>query len=403
MATALTFHRIDGADWAARFGPAIASGAQVPERYQTRESIRHILSPRSVVVIGASRNPQKIGSRILEEIRNGGFTGALYVVHREAATIQGIRTAPSVSALPTGIDLAIVSVPACNVLNTVADCGRAGVRAVVVVSAGFSESGPTGRLLQHALLDLVHDSGMRLVGPNSLGVVNLNPAISLHAACASVLPAPGGISLASQSGALGIAVLDLAAERELGLSSFVSVGNKADVSSNDLLEYWEGDPATRVVLLHMESFGNPLRFARIARRVAVKKPIVALKAGLPETGARSRRAASLANHDAVLGAMFERSGVIGADRVDDMFDIAACLDRQPLPHGRRVAVVSNAGGAGILAADACAVSGLRLASFNESTWLRLTKVLPAASLRELRDGLVPIHGPAAYRATMQAV
>src|SRR5262249_23956729 len=215
--------------------------------------------------------------------------------------------------------------------------------------------------------------------------------------------AGGGLWWGSRSGALGTAVLVPAAEGEWGLSSLGGVDKKADVSSNALLEYGEGDPATRVILLHMESFGNPLRFAQMARRVGAKKPIVALKAGLPESGARNRHTASLANHDAVLGAMFEQTGVIGADRIDDMFDIAACLDRQPLAHGRRVAIVSNAGGAGILAADACAVSGLRVVSFHESTWLRLTDVLPAAALREHRDGVVPVHTPAAYRASMQAV
>ena len=368
-------------------------------------SIRHILQPRSIVVIGASRDPQKLGSRILEGLRTGGFTGSLHVVHPEAASIQGLQAVSSARDLPSGIDLAIVCVPAELVLKTVDDCAGAGVRSVVVMSAGFAENGSAGRLAQAALVDLVRDSGMRMVGPCALGVVNLDPAFRLHAACSPVLPARGGISLASQTGTLGIAVLDLAAEREVGLSSFVSLGNKADVSSNDLLEYWEDDPATRVILLYMESFGNPLHLARIARRMTLKKPIVALKAARTDVGSRSigTRSAALSNDASVVRAIFQQTGVISADRIDELFDIAVCLDLQPLPRGKRLAIVTNAGGAGILAADACAVSGLRVASLSDDTWARLADVLPAAATREQREGMVAVDGPSAYRATIETV
>jgi acyl-CoA synthetase (NDP forming) len=357
-------------------------------------SIRHALRPRSIAVIGASRDPQKVGSRILEELRTGGFCGALYVVHPEAPAIQGLAAVPSARELPRGIDLAIVCVPAERVPDVVDDCAHAGVRTLVVVAAGFAETGQDGRVAQTALLNRVRAAGMRMVGPNSLGIVNLDPTIRLHAACSPILPLPGGISLASQSGTLGIAVLDLAAEREVGLSSFVSVGNKADVSSNDLLEYWEDDPATRVILLYLESFGNPLRFARIARRVALKKPIVALKAGRTDWGTRSvgPHIASLANHDTVTRAIFQQTGIITADRIDEMFDVAVCLDLQPLPKGRRVAIVTNAGGAGILAADACAVSGLTVASLSDVTGARLASI-PAVLADPGVDSLVVIHMP----------
>jgi acetate---CoA ligase (ADP-forming) len=378
-----------------------ASAAETDES----SSIHHILRPQSVAVIGASRNPQKVGSRILEALRTSGFTGSLYVVHPEAASIQGLQPVRCARDLPAGIDLAIVCVPAEQVLETVDDCAQTGVRSVVVLSAGFAENGPDGRLAQAALVDLVRDSGMRLVGPNCLGVVNLNPAIRLNAACSPILPAPGSISLASQCGTLGIAVLDLAAEREVGLSSFVSLGNKADVSSNDLLEYWEDDSATRVILLYLESFGNPLHLARIARRVALRKPIVALKAARTDVGSRSvgARAASLANHDAVIRAIFQRTGIISADRIDELFDIAVCLDQQPLPRGRRLAIVTNAGGAGVLAADACAVSGLRAASLSDDTWARLAEILPAAATREQREGMVFVDRPSTYRASVESV
>src|SRR5262249_33373093 len=275
------------------------------QRGASVEAIRHILRPRSIVIIGASRNPQDLGSRIVEGVSTGGFTGALYIVNAEFPVIQDVRTVASVRDLPHGVDLAIVCVGAGDVLKTVDECGQVGVRAVMVLSSGFAERGPIGRLLQDALLDLVRGYGMRLVGPNCLGVLNLEPSVRLHAACAPILPAEGGISLASQGGALGIALLDLVAERELGLASRASLGNKADVSSNDLLEYWELDPATRVILLYLESFGNPWRFAQIARRVGARKPIVALKAGRTEAGARSggRHGAALANDDAVVGAI----------------------------------------------------------------------------------------------------
>src|SRR5262249_40170789 len=207
-----------------------------------------------------------------------------------------------------GVGVGSVCVATGDVLKTVDECGKAGIHALAVLSSGFAERGPIGRLLQEALVDLAGGYGMRLVGPNCLGVLNLERSVRLHAACSPILPAEGGISLASQGGALGTAVLDLAAERELGLASYVSLGNKADVSSNDLLEYWELDAATRVILLYLESFGNPWRFACIARRVGARKPIVALKAGRTEAGARSvgRHGAALASDDAVMGAIFEQ-------------------------------------------------------------------------------------------------
>ncbi len=385
--------------------PSGAIRTEQRRRNATVESIRHILQPRSVVVIGASRNSQEVGSRILEGLRAGSFTGALYSVQTETSAMQGVQTVSSVRDLPRGIDLAIVSVPAEAVLKTVNDCAQSGVQAVAVISSGFAEVGPVGRLAQDALVDLVRGYGMRLVGPNCLGVVNLDPAIGLHAACSPVLPSAGSISIASQHGSLGIAVLDLAAERELGLSSFVNVGNKADISSNDLLEYWEDDPATRVILLYMESFGNPWRFARIAGQVATNKPIVALKAGRTEAGFRAggRHATSLGSNDAVLTAIFQQTGIISADRIDEMFDVAVCLDFQPLPRGRRVAILTNAAGPGILAADACAMTGLTVAQLGNGTRARLIEILPASSTQE--DPVEPAReaGPSEYRASVETV
>lgn len=352
--------------WATQvLAPVAVNGVRDDQRRRsaTVDSIRRILRPRSIVVIGASRNPGDVGSRIIEGLLIGAFTGELYVVHHEVTGVYGAHSITAIRELPEGVDLAIVCVDTDAVLKTVDECGQAGVHAAVVISSGFAESGPIGRLLQSALLDLTRGYGMRLVGPNCLGIVNMDAGVRLHAACSPILPTAGTISLAAQTGALGTTVLDFAAERELGLSSFVSLGNKADVSSNDLLEYWEVDPATRVMLLYLESFGNPWRFARIAQRVGASKPIVALKAARSEGGARSagRHGVALADDDAVVRAIFEQTGVIQADRIDELFDIACCLDLQPLPRGRRVAIVTNAAGPGILAADACATARLEAA------------------------------------------
>ena len=297
-------------------------------------------------MIGASRNSQEVGSRILEGLRSGGFTGALYAVHAEASTTQGVRSVSSVRDLPRGIDLAIISVPA-ETFSKRSTTARNPVfkpwRSFHRDSQKSAKSGGS-RKTHWSIWSAA--TGYQLVGPNCLGVVNLDPAISLHAACSPVLPCAGSISIASQHGSLGIAVLDLAAERELGVSTFVNVGNKGDISSNDLLEYWEDDPATRVILLYLESFGNPWRFARIAARVATNKPIVALKAGRTEGGFRSagQHATSIGNNDAVVDAIFQQTGIISASRIDEMFDIAVCLDLQPLPPGRRVAILTNAAG-----------------------------------------------------------
>jgi acetate---CoA ligase (ADP-forming) len=365
----------------------------------TVKSLRPIFDPRSVAVIGASRDPQKVGSRILAGLK-GSYAGPLYVVHPESPAIHDVQTVASIRELPRGIDLAILSVPAAGVPAALGDCAQRGVGAVVVISAGFAEIGARGRLVQDSLFHLVRDCGMRMLGPNSLGVVNFDPSHQFNATALAMLPTSGGVSLASQTGALGVAVLELAAERELGLSSFVSVGNRADISSNDLLEYWEEDPATRVILLYLESFGNPRRFAQIARRVGARKPIVAIQARRTEAGARGTgaHAASLANDKAVVSAMFEQTGVIMADTIDEMFDIAACLDFQPLPQGQRVAIVTNASGPGILAADACRTSNLSVATLLDLT----ASAAPAAYYSSVRsalddtavDALIAIYSPA---------
>jgi acyl-CoA synthetase (NDP forming)/GNAT superfamily N-acetyltransferase len=379
--------------------------AEARRRNATIASLRPIMAPKSVAVIGASASRPNIGNRILEALVAGGFTGTLHVVHPRAADIRGVAAVPSARQLPAGVDLAVVAVPAASVLGVIDDCAATGVKSVVVISAGFAEVGPAGRALQTALVSEVRNYGMRMVGPNCMGLLNLSPSVRLNASFSPVAPPFGGVAFSSQSGALGVAILALADERGVGLSAFVSIGNKGDVSSNDLLEYWESDPDTRVVLLYVESFGNPRRFARLARRIGRSKPIVALKAGRTAAGrvaAGSHTAALAARGEAVDG-LFEQSGVVRAETVDEMFDIAACLDAQPLPGGQRVALLTNGGGPGILAADTCEGAGLTVATFAPETLAALSAFLPAAASVGNPVDMVASAGPDEYRQAVRTL
>ena len=380
------------------------ASAERRRRLATAESLRPMFTPRAVAVIGASREPGKIGGRILRALTSAGFRGRIYPVHPHAAEIAGLPAFRSARELPPGVDLAVIAVPRECVLQTVDDCAAAGVKSLVVITAGFAEIGIEGRARQDALVEKTRAYGMRMVGPNCMGLLNMNPDVRLNASFSPIVPPAGHVALSSQSGALGIAILGLAAERHVGLSTFVSVGNKADVSGNDLLEYWEEDPGTRVILLYLESFGNPRRFARIARRVARNKPIVALKAGRTRAGSRAAgsHTAALAARDAAVDALFHQSGVIRAETIDEMFDIAALLDAQPLPPGPRVAVVTNAGGPGILAVDACEAAGLTVTEFSADTQARLRAFLPATASVANPVDMVASAGPAEYQAAIAA-
>jgi acetyl coenzyme A synthetase (ADP forming)-like protein len=374
--------RIDGSyaeiDLSITPSQASVARAEFRDRVATAASLRPFFFPKSVAVVGASRNPTNIGARILRAIVDGSFKGAVYPVNPKVDALGDLKAYPSVRDLPEAPDLAVIAVPAPAVEAVIDDCGARGVRAIIVISAGFAEVGAQGRERQQKLLEKVRGYGMRMVGPNCLGLLNTDPAVRLNASFAPDFPAPGAIAFCSQSGALGLAVIALARERALGLSSFVSVGNKADVSGNDLLQYWEEDPRTRVILLYLESFGNPRRFARIAKRVSRRKPIVAVKAG--RTGAGRRAAgshtAALAASDVATDALFHQTGVIRADTLGEMFDLAAALSSQPLPAGRRVAILTNAGGLGILCADACEANGLVVREPSEEIQRQLRAFLP---------------------------
>jgi acetyl coenzyme A synthetase (ADP forming)-like protein len=362
---------------------AIAPGAAYLERVDQRDhaavvaSLRPFFAPAGVAVLGASPREGSIGGVLFRNIVAGGFAGAAYPVNRRGEPVAGIDGYASVDDLPGPVDLVVVCLPAEHVLAAAEAALRRGVRALCVISAGFAEIGREGAERQERLLGLVRAHGARLVGPNCLGIASASS--SLNATFAPHAFPPGRIGFSSQSGALGLALLEQAQARGLGFSAFVSVGNKADVSSNDLLEYWEDDPETAVLLLYLESFGNPRRFGRIARRVARSKPILAMKSGVTGAGSRaaSSHTAALAGSEAAVTALFHQAGVIRCGTFEELVDVAALLSTRPLPQGPRTAVLTNAGGLGILCADACEAAGLELPRLSEETRERLAAVLPA--------------------------
>jgi acetate---CoA ligase (ADP-forming) len=340
-------------------------------------SLEPFFRPAAVAVVGASSRTGSIGGELFRNVLRAEFKGVAYPVNRSGESVAGVRSYRSISEIGEAVDLAVICLPGSAVLEAAEEALAEGVRALCVISAGFAEIGPEGEARQRDLLELVRSHGARLLGPNCLGIavadVRLNATFGPRA-----LP-PGKIGFSSQSGALGLALLERAADRQLGLSAFVSVGNKADVSSNDLLEYWEDDPNTDVVLLYLESFGNPRKFGRVARRVARTKPIVAMKAGRTAAGARaaSSHTAALAGSEAAVDALFHQAGVIRVDTLEELLDVTGLLATQPLPRGRRVAVLTNAGGLGILCADACEGAGLALAPLADETVAALRELLPA--------------------------
>ncbi|GAA3440943.1 bifunctional GNAT family N-acetyltransferase/acetate--CoA ligase family protein [Planomonospora venezuelensis] len=322
-------------------------------------SIERLLTPGSVAVVGAGREPGGVGQTVLRNLLGADFTGPVYPVHREARAVAGVRAYPSVTAIDGEVDLAVLAVPADGVIDVVKECAEKGVRGLVVVSSGFGETGPEGRARQDELVRIARAYGLRVVGPNCLGIANTDPAVRLNATLAATIPGRGRVGFFSQSGALGTALLQRVAQRGMGISSFVSAGNRADVSGNDLLQYWEEDPATDVILLYLESLGNPRKFARLARRISRRKPVVVVKSGGTTQNVPTGHAAPvLGLPDTALSALFEQAGVIRVDDLIQQFDVAQLLAYQPLPAGPRVGLVSNSDALALLAVDACVSAGL---------------------------------------------
>jgi acetyl coenzyme A synthetase (ADP forming)-like protein len=379
--------------------------ADARARQAAAESVRALLCPRSVALVGASTRPGTIGAALLTNLLAAGFHGPIYPVHPQAREIQSLRAYPRIGAIGQPVDLAVIAVPAAAVEGVVEECAAAGVRGLVVISSGFAEASDDGRAIQQRLTALVRGSGMRMVGPNCLGVLNTDPAVSLNATFAPYWPPAGSVGMLSQSGALGIAVLDQVRALDLGISTFVAVGNKADVSSNDLLCYWADDPRTSVIVLYLESFGNPRKFARIAPEVARHKPIVAVKSGRSAAGTRaaSSHSAALASLDIAVDALFEQAGVIRTATLQELFDVASLLVTQPVPAGPRVGVVTNAGGPGILFADACEAHGLALPELAPATIAVLRALLPPQASFGNPIDLLASATPEQYAQAVEAV
>ena len=348
------------------------------EREAAKAALNRFFKPERVAVVGASRDRGSIGGLVFSHLLEGGFSGVVYPVNPNTPYVQGVASYNSLRDCPQVPDLVMVCVPAPFVNDVVDEAGELGVKAVCIISAGFSEAGDLGRDRQTDLLERARGHGLRIVGPNCMGLLNGTEQVRMNGTFSQTFPGPGRVSMSSQSGALGLAVLDHVHQLGLGISTFVSVGNKADISGNDLLLYWEEDPETDVILLYLESFGNPRKFSRIARRISRIKPIVVVKSGRSTAGVRaaSSHTAAISAGDPAVDALFSQTGVIRTTTLEEMFDVATLLSSQPLPRGRKVGILTNAGGPGILAADACEANNLEVPPLSDRTREQLAAFLP---------------------------
>jgi acetyl coenzyme A synthetase (ADP forming)-like protein len=357
--------------------PVVVEKEAERERASTLASLRWLLKPQSIALIGASRHPGTIGYLLLQCLTQSSFSGKVYPVNPNVDSLMSLKTYPSVLAIPGDVDVAVIVVPAKIVAKVADECGRKGVHTLIVISDGFKEVGPEGALRERELRDIALGHGMRIVGPNCMGVINTDPSIKLNATFSPVYPSAGNVAFLSQSGAMGLVVLEYATNLDIGISTFVSVGNRVDISSNDLMEYWEQDPSTDVILLYLESFGNPRKFSRIARRVTAMKPVVAVKGGSTQAGSRAAAShtGAMATSDVVSDVLFQHAGIIRVNLMEEMFDVAALLSNQPLPRGRRLVILTNGGGPGIIAADSAARNGLLLPEPSEEMIRKLRSVI----------------------------
>ncbi|MBI4512895.1 MAG: acetate--CoA ligase family protein [Gemmatimonadetes bacterium] len=367
--------------------------------------LQAVFQPRSIAVIGASRRAGTIGWQILDNLLKNGFTGPVYPVNPHASVIHSVRAYPSVADVPDPVDLAVIVVPKEHVIAVAEECGRRGVKALVVITAGFKEVGGLGVERERRLMEVVRRYGMRLVGPNCMGALNTEPGVSMNATFAPTTPPPGSVAFLSQSGAMGVTILDYASEYGIGVSKFISLGNKPDVSANDVLAYWRDDAATRVVLMYLENFGNPKHFTRIARETSREKPIVVVKAARSRAGARagSSHTGALAELDVATDALLAQCGALRADTVEELFDMAMAFANARLPRGERVAIVTNAGGPGIIIADACEALGLVVTELSEATRRTLRELLPEEAAVGNPVDMIASADAAAYRAVLNTV
>jgi len=347
------------------------------------QGLAAILKPRSVAVIGATPRRGSLGRELLNNVIKSDFRGVVYPVHPKAPYVLSMKAYPSVLDIPDEIDLAVVVVPRDYVMAVVDECGRKGVKGMIVISAGFREIGGEGAEREKELMALVTQHGMRMVGPNCMGVMSMQPDVMLNTTFAPANPGSGRLGFLSQSGALGQSILQNMEALNIGISHFVSIGNSADIKSNDMLAYWEDDPHTDVVALYMESLGDPQTLFQIARRVAKKKPLVVVKSGRTEAGARaaSSHTGSLSAADVVADAFLHQCGAIRSDTTEEMLALLTGFCRAPLPKGKRVGILTNSGGPGIMATDAIVTSGLEMAQWSEKTARALDEMLPREASR----------------------
>ncbi len=383
-------------------GGTPAAGARPTD---SRRGLDAIFAPRSIAVVGASRRRDSIGFALLHNLVANQFEGTIFPVNPHAGAIHSLRCYRTVAEIPDPVDLAVVMVPRDAVQGVVEQCLACGVRGLVVITAGFGETGPEGAAREVRLREAVRAAGARMIGPNCMGVLNTAVAVSLNATFAPTPARAGRVGFVSQSGALGVAILNVMRDMDIGLTQFVSMGNKADVSGNDLLEYWEDDPETRVIAMYLESFGNPRRFTEIAKRVTRKKPVLVVKSGRTAEGARAATShtGAIAGADVTVSALLEQCGVLRANTIEELFDFARALVRSPLPAGNRVGIVTNAGGPAIMATDACVNLGLQLARLAPETVATLRALLPAEASFGNPVDMIASAGAEAYRRTLAAV
>jgi len=372
-------------------------------RRAERQSVVRLLEPRAVAVVGAGRNPRSIGHRVLRSLLGGPFRGPVYPVHPEAAAVAGVKAFRSVTELPDEIDVAVVCVPAAEANQVIEDCGRARVAAAIVISAGFAETGPEGKARQEELLATARRFGVRILGPNCLGVINTDPDIRFQATFAGIVPKPGRVGLLSQSGTLGAVILGHARDAGLGISSFVAVGNKADLSGNDMLLYWLDDDRTDVVLLYLESFGNPRRFGRNVRQVAASKPVFAVRTGAVMDALIDQEQAEDWLDDATIDALLRQTGVVRVPTVTSLLNAAIVAENQPVPAGNGVVVIGNSGGSASMAADACVNAGLRMVTLSDQTLAAIDDIRLHGRRTTNPVDLAFDASPADYRTVLDAV
>ena len=370
-----------------------------------RHELDAIFRPRSAAIIGATPRKGTIGRETLHNCFSAEFRGKIFPVNPRYEVIHSVKCYSTILDVPDAVDLAVVIVPKEFVKEVVRQCGEKGVKGLVVISAGFSEVGAEGKALELEILRIVRDYGMRMLGPNCFGVVNADPEICLNVTFGKTFPKHGNVGFITQSGAMGEAVMNQAAELGIGFSKIASIGNKADISSNDILTYFRDDEQTQIILLYLENFGNPLNFTRIATEVSQIKPIVAVKSGRTKLGAKaaSSHTGALAGLDVGVDALFEQTGIMRVDTTEELFDVAALLSRQPIPKGKRVVVVTNAGGPGILATDTLIANNLEMPDLAPETVRELRKFISADASYSNPMDMVAGAGPTEYLKTLNVL